>query len=312
MTFPLKHYNYEIPTGTHFGAFGVKRKFDIHTGIDLYCKEGDGVIAMEDGEIIAIEWFTGEPVGMPWWNDTKAIGIKGESGVINYGEVIPHEDLKVGDKVVEGQLLGWVTPVLKKDKGKVPSTSMLHVELYTEYDGNWVLWEVGTPQPNNLLDPTTMLQRALIKDDVFIMDFHTNEILNNKIPKIPDVCVNSFLVFHVVNEKIIQNSSDLDYGLMSNITPLWWADLVLYENTNNERYLAEAKKYSKGEKMLVVFYPELLLNLNQQRNIQKILEKLDFHGNIVLKTNSPFIIQTTVGYPTKPRTMVYLGSYKAK
>jgi hypothetical protein len=58
--------------------------------------------------------------------------------------------------------LGWVTPVLKKDKGKVPSTSMLHVELYTEYDGNWVLWEVDTPQPNNLLNPTEILHIGLI------------------------------------------------------------------------------------------------------------------------------------------------------
>jgi murein DD-endopeptidase MepM/ murein hydrolase activator NlpD len=161
--FPLKDYKYSIPTGTDLGAFGVSRKFDIHTGVDLYCEPFADVIAIEDGEIIAIEWFTGEVVDMPWWNDTKAIAVKGKSGTINYGEVVPHEDLKVGDKVTEGQLLGWVTAVLKKDKGKVPSTSMLHLELYTEYDGDWVLWEVGTPQPSNLLDPTEMLQKAEIK-----------------------------------------------------------------------------------------------------------------------------------------------------
>lgn len=163
MIFPLKNYNHEIPTGDHFGAFGTTRKFDMHTGVDLYCEEHADVVAMEDGEIIAIEWFTGEPVDMPWWNNTKAIAVKGKTGTINYGEVVPHEDLKVGDKVTEGQLLGWVTAVLKKDKGKVPSTSMLHLELYTEYNGDWVLWEVGTPQPNNLLDPTEILQKSEIK-----------------------------------------------------------------------------------------------------------------------------------------------------
>jgi hypothetical protein len=47
MTFPLKNYKYEIPTGNHFGAFGTTRKFDIHTGVDLYCNEGDEVFAME-------------------------------------------------------------------------------------------------------------------------------------------------------------------------------------------------------------------------------------------------------------------------
>jgi hypothetical protein len=117
---------------------------------------------MEEGEIIAIEWFTGVPVNMPWWNDTQAVAIKGKSGTINYGEVIPHETLKVGDKVTEGQLLGWVTPVLKVDKGKVPSTSMLHLELYIEYDGDWLLWPILTPQPMMLLNPTDMLQTALI------------------------------------------------------------------------------------------------------------------------------------------------------
>lgn len=162
MKFPLKNYQYEIPLGEALGAFGVTRKFDMHTGVDLYCKLNDEVIAMEDGIIVAIEWFTGPSVQMPWWNDTQAIAVKGKSGTINYGEVRANETLKVGDVVKEGELLGWVTPVLKQDKGKVPSTSMLHVELYTEYDGEWALWPVGAPQPNNLLNPTSLLQTALI------------------------------------------------------------------------------------------------------------------------------------------------------
>ena len=60
------------------------------------------------------------------------------------------------------ELIGWVIPVLKQDKGKVPSTSMLHLELYAEYDGNWALWEVDEKQPKNLLNPTSLLQNALI------------------------------------------------------------------------------------------------------------------------------------------------------
>lgn len=80
--------------------------------------------------------------------------------IINYGEV--RANVKVGQKIKKGDLIGWVIPVLKVDKGKVPSTSMLHLELYTEYDGQWVLWDVGTPQPSNLLDPTHLLQNALI------------------------------------------------------------------------------------------------------------------------------------------------------
>jgi hypothetical protein len=94
---------------------------------------------------------------MPWWNNTKAIAINGKSGVINYGEVVPHENLKVGDKVKEGDLIGWVATVLKKDKGKVPSITMLHIELYSEYNGDWCLWELDEEKPINLLDPTELL-----------------------------------------------------------------------------------------------------------------------------------------------------------
>lgn len=160
MIFPLKNYKCQIPTGIEFGAFGVTRKFDIHTGVDMYCNAGDECLAMEDGIVIAVEFFTGPSVDMPWWNDTQAVAIKGASGIINYGEVRAH--VKVGDEIEEGDLIGWVIPVLKQDKGKVPSMTMLHLELYNEYDGQWVLWEVDTEQPKNLLDPTKLLQNALI------------------------------------------------------------------------------------------------------------------------------------------------------
>jgi murein DD-endopeptidase MepM/ murein hydrolase activator NlpD len=155
MKFPLIGYKYEIPTGNEFGAFGTTRKFDVHTGVDLYCEELTEVVSIEDGEIVAVEWFTGEKVGMPWWNNTQAVAIKGKSGIINYGEILTN--LKIGDKVTEGQLIGRVTPVLKKDKGKVPSTSMLHIEMYKEYDGDWSVWEIGQSKPDNLLDPTDLL-----------------------------------------------------------------------------------------------------------------------------------------------------------
>ncbi len=162
MKFPLINYKYKIPTGQDLGAFGVTRKHDMHTGVDMYCEQGDEVIAMEKGVIVAIEYFTGPSVQMPWWNDTQAVAIHGQSGIINYGEVRANSSLHVGDVIEEGDIIGWVIPVLKQDKGKVPSTSMLHLELYNEYDGEWILWGVNTPQPKNLLDPTSLLQNASI------------------------------------------------------------------------------------------------------------------------------------------------------
>lgn len=161
--FPLKNYNHELPTGDDLGAFGTPRKFDVHTGIDLYTKKDAEVFAIEDGEIVAIEWFTGKMVDMPWWNDTQAIAIKGKSGIINYGEVQPHYDIVVGDMVKEGDHIGWVTPVLKKDKGIVPSTSMLHLELYSEYNGKWEIWNLGCDKPKNLFNPYYMLLEELSK-----------------------------------------------------------------------------------------------------------------------------------------------------
>lgn len=142
-----------------------------------------------------------------------------------------------------------------------------------------------------------------------LMTLNQTEILNNKLPKIPDVCVNSYIVFHIINEKIIRTQNDVDYGLISNITPLWWTELILYINTGNEKHLTTAKKYI-DDKLAVVFYPELILNLNQQREIEKILNNLDYNGNIIMKTNSPFIIQACVLYPKKVKTMVYLGGFK--
>jgi len=151
--FPLKNYTHPLPTGKDLGAYGVAHKHDVHTGIDLYCNEGDEVFAMKSGKIVAIDWFTGPKVNMPWWNDTQAIAIKSNGSVIVYGEIIPNEKLKVGDIIYEGDLLGRVTPVLKEKKGRVPSLSMLHIETYYNYLGKWETWELGLKSPSNLFSP---------------------------------------------------------------------------------------------------------------------------------------------------------------
>ena len=85
------------------------------TSIDLYCEKGTRVLAVEDGEVISIEDFTGPKAGYPWWNDTQAVLVLGKSGIVVYGEVSPK--VKVGDKVLKGQQVAVVEiPVLKKFK----------------------------------------------------------------------------------------------------------------------------------------------------------------------------------------------------
>lgn len=145
----------EIPLPDHPGSFGAVRLYDVHTGVDLYCPHETEVFAMEDGVVVDIDWFTGPNAGFPWWNDTRAVMIVGESGHIVYGEIQERDGLRVGDEVKAGDLVGTVLTVLKEDKG-LPM-SMLHVELMKNSEHHHLVWELGQPQHEALLDPTLML-----------------------------------------------------------------------------------------------------------------------------------------------------------
>jgi hypothetical protein len=153
---PLYRVSLLIPLGkSHPGRFGAVRKHDIHTGVDLYCPEGTIVQPVEDGVVVARGRFTGESIGMPWWEETDYIAIKGNSGVVLYGE-LSLGGWRIGEKVVAGEAaLGTVKRVLKRDKGR--PMSMLHLELYSRWNGSWESWELGSEKPKNLLDPTYLL-----------------------------------------------------------------------------------------------------------------------------------------------------------
>lgn len=150
-----------IPIAGHPGSFGAVRKNHIHEGVDLYANDGDRVYAMVTGKVVAvIEDFTGSGCGMPWWNDTSALAIEDENGVWIYGEIKIGADIKVGQVITKGTDIGGVKQVLKEDKGR--PMSMLHLERYTVGTTESVgLWELNTPQPTNLLDPTPELIEGL-------------------------------------------------------------------------------------------------------------------------------------------------------
>ena len=153
---------WEIPTGTHPGAFGALRKHDIHTGIDLYAPEGDPVHAVESGVVLKIGNFTGYEAGSDWWNPTRYVLVKGISGVVCYGEVEENENLMPGDEVKKSQRIGTVKQVLKKDKGQ--PMSMLHLELYEQgFEGEPVWWKLNEQKPEPLRDPTKLLRTAWLK-----------------------------------------------------------------------------------------------------------------------------------------------------
>jgi len=116
----------DVPISNHYGAYLQKRKNSVHTGVDLYAPEGSSVFAIEKGKVVIVKWFTGDKDGSPWWNNTKAVYIKGYTGTMCYGEVIP--TVEEGEMVEKGQIIANVTPVLKHDKGK--AMSMLHFALH--------------------------------------------------------------------------------------------------------------------------------------------------------------------------------------
>ena len=164
--------SYDISITPPHGRFGFPRKHDVHTGFDLYCSDGEPVYAMEDGIVTDVSHFTGEfttPIPMPWWENTMAIAIEGKSGVILYGEIY-EPILKIGDKVVEGQIIANVKRVLRKDKG-LPM-SMLHIELYNHgYRGDWSVWnlenenteiKVAGKPPVDLLNIETILTKVYV------------------------------------------------------------------------------------------------------------------------------------------------------
>lgn len=142
----------------HPGAFGARRKHDIHTGVDLYCPDGELVYAICTGTVVAIiEHFTGPGAGTPWWNPTSAIMIEDVMGTFLYGEIKVDGSLYVGERIRPGRVLGTVAQVLKQDKGR--PMSMLHVERFSHgVTEPSPVWELDNPfAPSGLRDPTRLL-----------------------------------------------------------------------------------------------------------------------------------------------------------
>ncbi len=126
-TWPLPGAEIILHVAPHPGGFGVIRKFDRHTGMDIYCEPEQQVVAVEDGIVISIEDFTGENSipPSPWWNNTSSVLVEGASGVVVYDEIRPLEAIKIGQHIKSAEVIGNVVTVLKKDKG-LPMT-MLHI-----------------------------------------------------------------------------------------------------------------------------------------------------------------------------------------
>jgi hypothetical protein len=118
---------------------------------------------VEDGLLVHIRPFTGKIAGCPWWEDTYAVSVAGASGVVVYGEIFPSDQWLQWPRwevieIHQGDLIGHVKRVLKKDKGR--PTSMLHLALHRHGILSNGVWEKNTKQPDGLLDPTPHLIEA--------------------------------------------------------------------------------------------------------------------------------------------------------
>lgn len=167
MIFPLRKCA-GVPINFHPGAFGFKRRVNYHPGVDLYTERDEEVFAIEDGTVVGLEIFTGPLVQTPFWNTTFYLMVEGKSGVFNYGE-ISHPTLLIGDKITEGEHIGYVDQVLfdHRLRPDIPehSCSMLHLELYKHGTTQPVEWATFK-KPPQLLDPTPYLLQSYLDDKV--------------------------------------------------------------------------------------------------------------------------------------------------
>lgn len=161
MKWPLFEQLPHVPISNSPASFAYKRSYYYHPGIDLYCPEGTEVLSIEDGVVINVEIFTGPeaiPVS-PWWNKTWGVLVEGKSGVLGYCELKPMFYIKPGFKLKEGDMIGRIIPVLKRDKGN--GTTMLHFEKYKAGIKNHVTWHLEEDKPELLEDPTDLLRKII-------------------------------------------------------------------------------------------------------------------------------------------------------
>ena len=118
-----------------------------HVGVDVFCMEGDVVVACAPGKIVAFYSFYRRPTT---GEDTFALFVAHDGVVINYGEVrrSAREEFgwKIGDDVAAGQRIA-----------RVSGTDMIHFETYVPGVVQNSRWLKNDPRPPKLLNPTLLL-----------------------------------------------------------------------------------------------------------------------------------------------------------
>ena len=122
-----------------------------HVGIDLFCEEGDDVVACAAGKIVNFAHFLNSGT-----EQTFQLLVAHDGVVINYGEVAANSKAlfkwEIGDQVKAGQPIGVIG-----------ATKMLHFETYVPGTDVNHRWMVGQPRPPEVLNPTNLLLRIAAK-----------------------------------------------------------------------------------------------------------------------------------------------------
>jgi len=176
-TWPLPgSYSREIPGNGEPGSFWEDRGDRNHCGVDIYAPAGSEVLAIEQGEVID-EGLQTSPDRVAYWNTTRYILVRTRSGLYCRYAELGNTRVKIGDRVLEGEVIGHIGEVIKPhlvdgcspiyiQRLKMAGTcSMLHLEVYrvrpvyqrAYSGGNWF----GQGKPEGLLDPGNYLEGSL-------------------------------------------------------------------------------------------------------------------------------------------------------
>ncbi|WP_179874177.1 M23 family metallopeptidase [Rhizobium sp. L43] len=123
-----------------------------HVGVDLFCSDGEEVVACANGKVVAFFKFYKTSTG----EQSYALLIDHGDLVINYGEVKADSPTRygwsIGDNVTAGQKIA-----------RVSSTNMIHFEAYragTTANSRWMQNEPNPPA--SLRDPTQFLVKLAV------------------------------------------------------------------------------------------------------------------------------------------------------
>ena len=118
-----------------------------HGAVDLIVPPKTPVLAMEDGVVIR------GPYG--FFLEVSAIEIRHRRFIARYCEIDPHTEVKNGDPVKEGQVIGYI--------GNQPGADMLHLELFSGAASGDLSLNSKNPKNapyyrrSDMMDPTPVL-----------------------------------------------------------------------------------------------------------------------------------------------------------